>query len=305
MIVMTDKQLDELLKNAGTLDLSDGTRSGLSGSFIELPSGNTHYELEGDGEPIVLVHGYATPYFIYDGLFDGLVKAGFRVLRYDLYGRGYSERVSADYSPEFFALQLKELTESLLPGEQFDLVGTSMGGSIVNAFCAMYPGRVKRLVLLAPAGMNSFRSPAYMKICSLPALGPALFEKIGAKILTKGCSSELIYSPERRDEMMTRFADALRFRGMLHCTFLSLKNTILNTDKVTEYYRITASRNIPTLVIWGTEDRTMPYYQSELMRRINPLAKFITYPGSGHIFVYDESERTVGDVREFLRGKKI
>ena len=297
---MTDKQLDLLLNDTGALALDDEARRHLDGSFINLRSGNTHYELAGEGEVVVLVHGYATPYFIYDEIFYRLADAGYKVLRYDLYGRGFSERVAADYSPEFFALQLKELTDALLPDETFTLVGTSMGGSITATFCAMYPGRASRLILLAPAGMSSFKPPAYMRVCAAPGAGEALFQRIGAKTLTKGCSAELIYSPDKRDEMMAKFARALRFEGMLRCTYLSLKNTILQTEKVTEYYKITAAKNIPMLVIWGTADKTMPYYQSELMRRICPLAKYITYNGSGHIFVYDEGERTAGDILEFL-----
>ena len=298
---MTDKQLDLLLKDSGALTLDDEARRHLDGSFIKLPTGNTHYQIAGQGEAVVLVHGYATPYFIYDGIYSRLVDAGYKVLRYDLYGRGYSERVAADYSPEFFALQLKELTDALLPDESFVLAGTTVGGSICAAVSTMYPGRVSRLILLAPAGMSSFKAPAYMRICAAPVAGEALFNRIGAKVLTKGCSSELVRSPGKRDEMMALFARALRFEGMLHCTYLSLKNTILRTEKVTEYYRIMALRNIPTLVIWGTADKTMPYYQSELMRGILPLAKYVTYNGSGHIFVYDEGERTAKDILGFLK----
>lgn len=51
----------------------------------------------------MLVHGYATPYYIYDKIFDFLVNKGYRVLRYDLLGRGFSQRVDKDYTPSLFA----------------------------------------------------------------------------------------------------------------------------------------------------------------------------------------------------------
>ena len=44
----------------------------------------------------------------------------------------------------------------------------------------------------------------------------------------------------------------------------------------------------------------MPYYQSERFKEVCPDAKLITYEKSGHIFVYDEGERTAKDVLEFL-----
>ena len=54
------------------------------------------------------------------------------------------------------------------------------------------------------------------------------------------------------------------------------------------------------LCIWGTDDKTMPYYQSERFKEVCPKAKLITYEKSGHIFVYDEGERTAKDVLAFL-----
>ena len=80
-----------------TEELNDTVRANTPGSFVLLSDGYTHYELGGDenGEPVVLVHGFSVPYFIWDPTFDFLTKSGFRVLRYDLFGRGYSDRPEA------------------------------------------------------------------------------------------------------------------------------------------------------------------------------------------------------------------
>ena len=63
---------------------------GLRGSFIELPSGVTHYELTGpgDGDVVVLVGGLTVPLFYWDGLVAELHSRGLRTLAYSLYGRG-------------------------------------------------------------------------------------------------------------------------------------------------------------------------------------------------------------------------
>ena len=127
------------------LELNDAERGRAKGSFIALPSGNTHYELAGEGEAVVLTHGYATPYYIYDQVFKVLVEAGYKVLRYDLLGRGLSERVKGRYDADLFVRQLKELTDKLLPGEAFYLAGTSMGGIITSSFTVKYPEKVKKL----------------------------------------------------------------------------------------------------------------------------------------------------------------
>ena len=299
---MEKSEYTALAKKAEKLDLTDEERKKIAGSFISLPGGNTHYEMKGEGEPVVLVHGYATPYYIYDKLFDALVTAGYRVLRYDLLGRGYSERVEADYTPELFANQLKELTEALLGDETFYLAGTSMGGSVTTAFCRLYPGRVKKLILLAPAGMDSFKPPFYMKLSDIPCIGTFIFNLIGSKTLLKSCAGEMHYSPtEEKDYYEKAFADAIQYKGFLRCTLSSLRNTILKTDKTILGYKAVAEEGIPVLCIWGTEDKTMPYYQSERFKEVCPDATLITYEKSGHIFVYDEGERTAKDVLAFLK----
>jgi pimeloyl-ACP methyl ester carboxylesterase len=75
-------------------ELTDDLRESLSGEFIKISDGVVHYELEGpsNGDLVVLVHGFSAPFFVWDPTFKFLVNNGFRVLRYDLFGRGYSDR---------------------------------------------------------------------------------------------------------------------------------------------------------------------------------------------------------------------
>lgn len=297
---MTKEELKKLVKQSGTEVLTDAERAKAAGSFIDLPCGNTHYELKGEGKAVVLTHGYATPYFIYDKVFNALVEAGYKVLRYDLLGRGLSERVDAVYDAPLFARQLKELTEAVLGDEKFYLFGTSMGGTITTEFCADYPGRAEKLVLLAPAGMDTFKPPFYMTLCRIPGLGTLIFNMIGSSTLLKKCASELKYSLDEKDYFMRSFAACSKYKGFVKCTLSSLRNTILKTKRATEKYKETAKQNIPVLVIWGTDDRTMPYYQAERMKEVLPDVQLHTFEDSGHIFLFDEGGRTMNIVLPFL-----
>ena len=298
---MTKSELQQWVQKAETLELTAKEREKASGDFIQLPCGNTHYELKGSGSAVVLVHGYATPYHIYDKVFDALLNAGYRVLRYDLLGRGLSERVDTVYSPELFARQLFELTNELFPDETFDLFGTSMGGTVTATFCALYPGRAKRVVWLAPAGMDSFQPPFYMKLADIPGIGGMIFNRIGAKTLLQNCAAEACHIPQEEiDEFMRKFAYAMQYKGFVRCTLSSLRNTILATEKATRAYAETAKQNIPLLCIWGENDRTMPIYQAERFQEVLPNAKLVRFDGSGHIFLFDEAERTMEVVFDFL-----
>ncbi len=98
-----------------TKEIDEKLRASTCGSFIRLSNGFTHYELCGpdSGEAVVLVHGFSVPYFIFDPTFDFLVDSGFRVLRYDLFGRGFSDRPHVKYNMDLFVDQLRELLDSL------------------------------------------------------------------------------------------------------------------------------------------------------------------------------------------------
>ena len=299
---MTNEELRSWVKRAGKKALTDEERAKKAGSFLSLPCGNTHYEIKGDGSPVVLVHGYATPYYIYNKVFDALVAEGYRVLRYDLLGRGLSERVDTVYSPALFARQLKELTDALLPDTPFDLIGTSMGGSVTATFCATYPGRAKSVAWLAPAGMDTFRPPFYMKLANTPVIGTAVFHAIANKTLLAKCASEMTHVPQEEiDDFMRAFGDCMQYEGFVRCTLSSLRNTILATKDVTKSYATVAAQGIPLLCIWGEDDRTMPFYQHARFEEVLPNAKLVSFPGSGHVFLFDEIDRTLEVLLPFLR----
>lgn len=76
------------------LTINTATRNTLQSSFFDLTSGTTNYELSNPGGKnlVILVHGFSTPYYIWDPTFKALTSAKFSVLRYDLLGRGISDR---------------------------------------------------------------------------------------------------------------------------------------------------------------------------------------------------------------------
>ena len=135
-----------LLTDPERRELDATTRAELGGSYVTLSDGVTHYRLTGppDGPTVVLVHGGTIPMWTWDAQAEALVGAGFRVLAYDAFGRGYSDRPDVTYDRALYRRQLAEITDSLDLSEPFPLVGISMGGGTVVDFTAAHPERVAR-----------------------------------------------------------------------------------------------------------------------------------------------------------------
>lgn len=283
---------------AETRPIKDRDRKLHKGYYIILKDGSTRYQLSGPGkETVVLVHGFSSPYFIYDNLYDMLVWAGYRVLRYDLIGRGLSDRPKMKYDADAFVRQLDELTDRLLPGEKFTLIGTSMGGIISARFVQMHPDKVTRLILLAPAVMDTFKAPLSFKLCRIPVIGHTIFRLVAPYPIISHCADELrLASDYEKDRYILRFTDFARYKGCMRALASSLSDCILDYDTAMNAYRAVRASGKPMLVIWGTDDHTMPYYQIERMKEICPDAKYITYEGSYHMFVFDEPDRVMEDM---------
>src|SRR5262245_18580294 len=126
-------------------ELNDSARTTLPGRFARLSDGYTHYELGGPsgGPLIVMAAGFSVPYYIWDPTFTALTTAGFQVLRYDYYGRGYSDRPRIPFTDEMYVRQLDELLTETRLTVPIDLVGISFGGSVITNFADRYPDRVR------------------------------------------------------------------------------------------------------------------------------------------------------------------
>lgn len=156
-------------------------------------------------------------------------------------------------------------------------------------------------MLLAPAGMDTFKAPFYMKLCKIKGIGELVFYNIAGKLLLTKCASELYHSTdEDKDYYMRKFADAAQYKGFLRCTLSSLRNTILKTKKATDYYKKVGKTDMPILCIWGDIDKTMPYYQHERLLEVCKQTRLITYKNSGHVFLFDEGEKCACDVLDFF-----
>lgn len=281
-------------------NLNDAARRQTGGSYIQLSDGVTHYEL---GNPtrdqtVILVHGFSVPSFIYDLTFHFLRQQGFRVLRYDLFGRGYSDRPEVEYDLDFFVRQLTDLMNALQLTRPVNLVGLSMGGPITATFTARHPERVDRLVLIDPVGARPIPLARLLKVASLPLVGEALLALFGRDSMVRKIASD--YSDEKLDEhFLDQYIDQLQYRGFRRAILSTIRNHMLNSFM--DIYRKVGSLNKPVLLIWGRQDTTVPLEHSEDLLRAMPQTEFYVIEDSSHIPHYEKPDETNPLLLEFLR----
>jgi pimeloyl-ACP methyl ester carboxylesterase len=267
-------------------DLKAETRQELPGSFVELSAGVTHYELRGDtaGEQVVLIHGNAAPYVTWDNTIEDLWAAGLRVLRYDLFGHGFSDRPRhRAYDRRFYNAQLADLLGTLEIPYPVMVVGSSQGGSIGACFAAENPGKVKKLALLAPFfdDLGALRLAA--PFLRTPLIGELLQQLVGDEKLID--LSDSILSAETRAVLESEVAKQFRFGGKRRAMLANLRGDAL--QDATSCYQGVREQAIPTFLTWGTLDKKLP---AESMRRLRDLFPEIEYhelEGAGHLAHYE------------------
>jgi pimeloyl-ACP methyl ester carboxylesterase len=281
-----------------TEELNETTRKEADGSFIMLTDGVTHYELGGteSGKPVVFVHGFSTPYFIFDTTFEFLVNSGFRVLRYDLFGRGYSDRPRVDYDIHLFVRQLKDLLDALRL-KQINLIGLSMGGPITTSFISQYADYVTKHVLIDPAGGKRVSLPAILEALKLPVFGELVFGLFGNVSLVKGIASDML-DQETVEHFQNQFKIQMTFKGFKRAILSTIRSGMLESFYET-YARVGALQK-PTLLFWGINDKTVPFEYSKAIMKAMPHAEFHAIENCGHIPHYEKPEIVTPILLEFL-----
>lgn len=279
-------------------ELNETTRKEATGSFIKLSAGITHYELGGDqnSKHVVLVHGFSVPYFIYDPTFKFLAKSGFRVLRYDLFGRGWSDRPRVEYDIHLFIKQLKDLLDAL-DFKQVNLIGLSVGGPITAAYINKYPENVSKHVLIDPAGGKRILLSRVLEAVKLPIFGELALGLFGSGNILKSLASDL-FDPKLVEHFQAQYKVQMQFKGFKQAILSTMRNNML--ESFYEVYEKVGKLQKPTLLFWGKNDATVPFEDSRIILDAIPHTEFNAIENCGHIPHYEKPEIVNPILREFL-----
>lgn len=283
-----------------TKELNDESRRMTGGSFVQLADGVTHYELSNitREQTVVLVHGFSTPYFIYDPTFHFLTQNGFRVLRYDLFGRGFSDRPHVRYNVDLFIKQLSDLLDALRITRHVDLIGLSMGGAITAAFTARHPQRVRTLTLIDPAGARSLAERPMIKLIKLPFLAEVIVSLAGGEAFMNKNLRDF-FDPKFIEHFKSLYRVQMKYKGFMRAILSSVRNGMIDSF-IQEYERV-GKMGIPVLLLWGRNDITVPLEHSNDICAAIPHLEFHMIENCGHIPHYERPDHVNPLLLAFLR----
>ncbi|HNS59443.1 MAG TPA: alpha/beta hydrolase [Anaerolineales bacterium] len=283
-----------------TKEMNADARNSAGGSFIQLPGGITHYETGGNesSEIVVLAHGFSVPYFIYDPTFESLSHSGFRVIRYDLFGRGYSDRPQAKYDIDFFVTQLADLLDVLRISSPVSLVGLSMGGPIASTFAVRHPERIRNLVLIDPAGAKPISTSPLLWVAKLPQVAEAVLRLVGSDFMVESIADDF-FDPALVAHFQERYRVQMQYKGFMYAILSTIRNGMFSS--FLDAYRQLGAMETRVLLFWGRNDKTVPFEHSALLREAIPNLEFHAIEGCGHLPHYEKPEQVNPILLEFLR----
>ena len=280
-------------------ELNDETRYRLEGQFIQLSDGSVHYELKGpkDAQVVVLIHGNAAPYFSWDYNVPALVEAGFRVLRYDIYGHGFSDRPKLKkYNRNLYDRQIVELLKALKVNKPVHIIGTSQGGSIATYFTAIHPEKVKKLALLSPL-FDSFEGEGMVRLLITPGIGEYFMKVFGDKSATD--PSKVLASTNKIPELTEKLKQQIRFKGKKRAILANMRGDALENN--TDYYEKVRDQNRPILLTWGNKDKSISGESMKRLRELIPSIEYHKLTDVGHLAHYERPEEINPILIEFLK----
>ncbi|HEX7687471.1 MAG TPA: alpha/beta fold hydrolase [Burkholderiaceae bacterium] len=271
--------------------------------FMEIRGQLVHYRDEGprdDPEPLVLLHGTASSLHTWQG-WVGELRSRKRVITFDLPGFGLTGPFAGEYAQDDYRGDtLARFTLDVLDAlhvTRFDIGGNSLGGEVAWRVAALAPARVGRLVLVDASGY-AFRPehvPIGFQLARLPVLG-RIGEWLTPRVVVEQSVRDVYGDPSRVTQVLVdRYFELLTREGNRRALGIRLRE--IEHDLAPQ--RV-ATLHVPTLILWGAQDRLIPPDNGEHFHRDIAGSTLVVFPGLGHVPQEEDSHASVAPVKTFL-----
>jgi pimeloyl-ACP methyl ester carboxylesterase len=266
------------------------------GRFVDLAGRKTHYIVHGEGEPVILLHGFFYDTSLWLENIDALAER-FKVYAFDLWGFGYSTREPLDYGYPLYVEQLRLFMDAMGIARA-SLVGQSMGAGTAIAFAVAHRERVDKLILADAAGMPN-PLPPMARFFNLPWIGEFFVGLKTDAFRRKALADIFLYDKSRlTDAYFERTTRSQKIRGSIEAGLSIQRRNFFDTlsDEVARL----GTLDIPTLLVWGRQDKALPLRCGERMHALLPGSRLEVLDEAGHVANHEQAERFNRLALEFL-----
>lgn len=248
--------------------------------FVTIDGVRFHYESHpGEGQAIVLLHGFGSSTYTWQDVIPELRRAGHRVLALDMKGFGWSDKpLGADYSPRVLMEEVNLwMAKKGLEGVVF--VGNSLGGAIGLMLAMDHPERMSRLVLINSGGYP-IKKPLIIQIGALPLVRDVA-ELFFGRWMIRANMNRVFFDPSRvTPQRVTAYFDRMRTTGALEAQ-MALSSAL--DEQSGGYMERIPQISIPTLILWGENDRWIPLANGRRFHREIHGSQLVVIPRCGHV----------------------
>lgn len=287
----------ELVRDKG---IFSSARGGYPGEwhYMQLSDGLCHYAIEGpdSGKCVLMIHGATVPAWEFDRLVPYLNRAGYKTLRADLYGHGYSDRPNVIYDIQLYTRQMIELVERINITSPVHVLGHSLGSVIAANLLAQSPDRFCSLILAAPM-VNYAKTMPLVKLLKWPWFGECMMHCYVVPMLVRRRTRR--YREIEDGRFVQKFRNQLLKPGFGRALLSMLRADTLG-DQFDEYRAAAASR-VPSLILRGQHDHIVTHDQVQRLARIFPEAGYRQVDNTAHAFLLTDPDRLAPILINFMR----
>ena len=249
------------------------------------------YDIHGEGDPILLVHGFSDRKEHFIAQVDDLYKH-FKVIRLDNRGAGKSDRPNGQYTMEIYADDINGLLE-YLKIEKTNILGHSLGGMIVQNFVLKYPEKVKKIILLntipgiTPPGVDPTQGIEMYRENSIRGFRERQKDPLnsfvdGAKSnYSRNFWKQMKEDPKKKFHGIWSVEDLVEEKMKFGPTENDYNNQADALMTHNTYERLHEIKN-EVLILAADKDKTCPKLMSEKMHELIPNSKLIIIKNAGH-----------------------
>jgi pimeloyl-ACP methyl ester carboxylesterase len=261
------------------------------------------YRTAGSGPNVVLIHGMINSSRHWEAVASRLAQNN-RVIAPDLIGHGDAATPRGDYSLGAHAAGIRDLLTTI-GVERATIVGHSLGGGVAMQFFYQFPQRTERLVLVSSGGLGHDVSPllrgaalpgsaALLRLATRPRLVGAI-AATGKRLRERGNSTGVYM------QAVARALAPLQEEGSRQAFLQTLRAVIdVQGQRVSARDRLYLLGEMPTLIVWGERDRTIPLEHGLEAERSIPNCRFETLPRAAHFPNLEDPEGLAAVLADFL-----